>query len=173
MNPTWLDVVLAVLIVAGALRGFMRGLIREGMAFGGLAVGLILATQWYSEVAKAFKPFVGGGRFIEGMAYLLVVLAVLAVATLLTVVIMKTMSFFLVGWLDGLGGLLFGAAQGAVLAVVILVLMVKYPSAGLDGAVKDSSLAKGLLDAMPIVLESLPRELAAVSEFFDTPVKGK
>lgn len=173
MNLTWLDVVLAALILAGALRGFMRGLVREGMAFGGLAVGLILATQWYLEVAKVLKPFVGGGRFIEGLAYLFVVLAVLAVATLLTVIIMRVMSFFLVGWLDGLGGLLFGAAQGAVLAVVILVLMVKYPSAGLDGAVTESSLACALLDSVPVVLKSLPSELSAVSEFFDTPVKRK
>jgi uncharacterized membrane protein required for colicin V production len=173
LNPTWLDIVLAVLIVAGALRGFMRGLIREGMAFGGLAIGLLLATQWYQEVADAFKPFVGGGRFIEGMAYLLVVLAVLAVATLLTVVIINVMRFFLVGWLDGLGGLVFGAAQGAVLAVVILVLMLKYPNAGLEDAVKDSSLANSLLERVPFVLESLPPEFAAVSEFFNTSVKDK
>lgn len=173
MNPTWLDVVITALIVAGALRGFMRGLIREGMAFGGLAVGLVLATQWHLEVAKAFEPFVGGGRLIEGMAYVLVVLAVLAVATLMTVIIMRVMNFLLVGWLDGLGGLVFGAAQGAILAVVILVLMVKYPSAGLDEAVKDSSLANRLLDATPVVLNSLPPELAAVSEFFDTTVKDQ
>lgn len=173
MNPTWLDIVLAVLIIAGALRGFMRGLIREGMAFGGLAIGLVLATQWYDEVADAFKPFVGGGRFIEATAYLMVVLAVLAVATLLTVVIMKAMRFFLVGWLDGLGGLVFGAAQGAVLAVVVLVLMLKYPDAGLEGAVADSSLASHLLDSVPFVLESLPPEFAAVSEFFNTSVKGR
>ena len=171
MNPTWLDVVLITLIVAGALRGFMRGLIREGMAFGGLAVGLILATQWYMEVVKAIKPFVGGGRFIEALAYLFVVLAVLAAATLLTVVLLRVMNFFLVGWIDGLGGLLFGAAQGAVLAVVILVLMVRYPTAGLDGAVKESLIARALLDAVPVVLEHLPSELAVVSHFFDTPIK--
>lgn len=173
MDLTWLDVVLVALIAAGALRGFVRGLIREGMAFGGLAAGLILAAQWYRDVAAALRPFIGGGRFIEGLAYLVVVLAVLGVATLLTVVTMRAMRFLLVSWLDGLGGLLFGAAQGAVVAAVVLLLMVKYPAAGLDKAVKESGVAAALLGAVPSVLGSLPTELAAVSEFFDPTLKPR
>jgi len=166
LDFTWLDIVLVTLIAVGAIRGFMRGLIREGMAFGGLGVGLVLASQWYSEVAETLRPFVGGGGLLDGLSYMLVVLAVLSVATLLTVIITRVIRLLLVGWIDGVGGLLFGAAQGAVLATMLLVLMVKYPLAGLDLAVGDSGLAGVLLGAVPEVLDRLPPELASVAEFF-------
>ncbi len=166
MSVTWLDIVLAVLIAAAAVRGYVRGLVREGMAFGGLAVGLILAAKWYAEVAEVFRPFVGGGRFLDGLAYLFVVLAILGAATLLTVVAQRLLRLLLVGWLDGLGGLVFGAAQGAIVATILLILMVRYPAAGLDKAAIDSGMGKVLLSAAPAVLDLLPPELSAVAEFF-------
>lgn len=167
MTPTWLDVGILLLIGAGTFRGYWRGLIREGMAFGGLAVGLILATEWNSEVAELLRPFVGGGRFLNALAYLLVVLAVLGVATLLTVLIQRLMRVFLVGWLDRLGGAVFGAGQGAILAALLLILVIRFPIMGLDKAVKGSEVAIDLLETVPAVLSYLPPELASVADFFD------
>jgi len=168
MAPTWLDVGILLLIGAGALRGYRRGLIREGMALGGLAVGLVLATQWNAEVAGLLKPFVGGGRFLNALAYVVVVLLILGVATLLTVVIQRVMRILLVGWLDRLGGALFGAGQGAILAALLLVLVVRFPVMGLDKAVKGSEVATDLLEIVPAILSYLPPELGPVAHFFDT-----
>ncbi len=167
MSPSWLDLSIVILIGAGAFRGFKRGLIREGMAFGGLAVGLILATEWNSEVAELLRPFVGGGRFLNALAYLLVVLAVLGLATLLTVLIQRLMRVFLVGWLDRLGGVAFGAGQGAILAALLLILMIRFPVLGLDKSVRGSEVAIDVLETVPAVLSYLPPELASVADFFD------
>lgn len=167
MSPNWLDLAVVVLVAAGAFRGFRRGMVREGMAFGGLAVGLILASEWNSEVADLLRPFVGGGGLPHALAYLLVVLAVLGFATLLTVLTLRLMRLLLVGWLDRLGGIVFGAGQGAILAALLLILMVRFPILGLDRAVKDSLLATGLLDGLPAALAYLPPQLGAVADLFD------
>jgi len=103
------------------------------MAFGGLAVGLVMASQWSSTVSDLLRPFIGGGRLVDALAYVLVVLSVLSAATLLTVIIQRLMRVLLVGWLDRLGGALFGAAQGAVLAALLLVLILRFPIMGLEG----------------------------------------
>ena len=168
MSPTWLDVAILVVIGAGAFRGFQRGLVREGMAFGGLAIGLVLATEWNSQVEELLRPFVGGGSFVNALAYLLVVLVVLAIATLLTVLIQRLMRLFLVGWLDRLGGAAFGAGQGAIVAALLLVLMVRFPIMGLDKAVKGSETAILLLETVPAVLSYLPSEFASVEDFFNS-----
>jgi len=167
MAPSWLDLGIALLVAAGTFRGYRRGLIREGMAFGGLAVGLVMASQWSSTVSDLLRPFIGGGRLVDALAYVLVVLSVLSAATLLTVIIQRLMRVLLVGWLDRLGGALFGAAQGAVLAALLLVLILRFPIMGLDRAVKGSDVAVRLLEAVPAVLAYLPPELASVADFFD------
>ncbi len=167
MTPTWLDVAILLLIVVGAFRGYKRGLIREGMAFGGLAVGLILAAEWNPEVAEMLRPFIGGGRLLNALAYLLVVLGVLGLATLLTVIIQRLMRVLLVGWLDRLGGAVFGAGQGAILAALLMVLMIRFPIMGADRAVKGSEVAIDLLETVPAALSFLPPQLASVADFFD------
>ncbi|HEX2987342.1 MAG TPA: CvpA family protein, partial [Chloroflexota bacterium] len=126
MSFSWLDLLVGLFVIGGAVRGYGRGLIREGMAFGGLAVGLILATEWSPEVAGFVKPFVGGGRVLDVLAYLLVLVAVLGAATLLTVLALRLVRAFFAGWVDRFGGALFGACQGAVVAALVLILMIKF-----------------------------------------------
>ncbi|MHB0871018.1 MAG: CvpA family protein [Chloroflexota bacterium] len=167
MNPTWMDVAILLLVGAGAFRGYQRGLIREGMAFGGLAAGLILATEWNEPVAAVLEPFIGGGRLLDALSYLLVVLAILGLATLLTVLIQRLMRVFLVGWLDRLGGAVFGAGQGAIVAALLLILVIRFPIMGLEKAVRGSEVAFEILETVPAVLSFLPPELASVADFFD------
>ncbi len=169
MSFTWLDLVVALFIAAGAFRGFKRGLVREGMAFAGLAVGLLVATRWYGAVFALLRPFIGGGRPVEVLAYLLVMLAVLVCFTLLTVLLLRLRRLLFVGWLDRLGGTLFGGGQGALLAAAGLVLLIRNPVMGLDQAVRESEVAVGLLRAVSAALVNLPPILAPVAAFFRLP----
>lgn len=164
-----LELGIALLIALGALRGFRRGLVREGLALGGLLLGLVLAAQWQVRVAALLKPFIGGGRLADGLAYLLVLLSVIGAATLLTVLVLRLVRLLLVGWLDRLGGAAFGAAQGAILAALLLFLAVKYPMMGLDQVVRESELGMAVLETLPRVLSYLPPELGPATRFFTLP----
>ena len=164
-----LELGIALSIGLGALRGFGRGLVREGLALGGLLFGLVLAAQWQARVAALLKPFIGGGKLADGLAYLLVLLAVIGAATLLTVLVLRVVRLLLVGWLDRLGGAAFGAAQGAIVAGLLLFLAIKYPVMGLDQAVRGSELGMAVLEVLPRVLSYLPPELGPAISFFTLP----
>lgn len=167
MGGILLDLGVVVLVVGGAFRGHRRGLIREGLAFGGLAVGLLLASEWYQELAGIMAPFVGGGRLVALVAYLGMVLAVLLGATLLTVVMRRMLRWLFIGWLDSMGGVLFGAAQGALVALLVLFVLVGYPVMGSDRAVGESLLSVALLESLPSVLALLPPELGSIARVLE------
>ncbi len=169
MSIGWIEVGIAASIAAGAFRGLKRGLVREGLAFAGLAAGLLLAAEWHAGVADLMQPIIGGGRLTDVLAYLLVLLFVLGCATLLTEVIHRLRGLFFVGWIDRIGGMVFGAGQGAVVASVLLFLVVKYQFLGLDEAVRGSEAAGALLGILPGAVAWLPRELSSVREFFRMP----
>ena len=171
VNLTWLDLVTAALIVAGAFRGFKRGLIREGMAFAGLAVGIVLAGRWQDVAANSLEPFVGGGAVLHGLAYLLIVLGALICATLVTVLLQRLARLLWVGWVDRIGGVLIGAVQGGVVATLALFLLVKYPILGIDRAVMASGIAPHLVALVAPAVSFLPPELAPVARFFELPKK--
>lgn len=157
-------------IGVSAFRGFKRGLIREAMAFLGLALGLVLAGQWYPYVADALKPLIGRSRVADALSFLLVLSAVLLCSTVITVVLQRVARFLLAGWLDRLGGAALGAGQGAVVVALVLLLLLKYPIMGWDAAVRDSQMAMRLVEGLRSAGGYLPRELAAVAAFLNDPL---
>ena len=72
----------------------------------------------------------------------------------------------MVGWVDRVGGLVFGLAIGAILSGAILSLAAKYSSPGVETTIKDSALAAFFLDHFPFVLHLLPNEFDTVRQFF-------
>jgi membrane protein required for colicin V production len=170
-NLEWVvNALVAVIALAGAFRGMRRGLIREGLAIAGVAVGVWLAGRWHEPLEQALEQLVGGGTLAETLAYLLVVLAAVVLATLLTVALDRFRRIPLLGGVDRGGGALLGAAQGAVLAALILVLMLRYPVFGLDAAVGEAALPRLVVQPLPQLLSHLPPELAGVRAFFVEPL---
>ncbi len=169
MFPNWLDMLVALLTVAGAYRGYRRGLVREGMAFAGLVVGMVIASRWRADAAKAISPFVGSGGIADALGYGGLVLLVLGCATVLTLLLRKLMHVLLVGWLDAVGGGLFGAAQGAIVAGIVLFLLIRFQLFGVEGAVRDSELATTALGMLPGAIGLLPSELGSLARFFEIP----
>jgi membrane protein required for colicin V production len=73
-------------------------------------------------------------------------------------------SVVLLGWVNRLGGALFGFVLGAILCGAFLATWINF--LGIGGAIADSALARVLLDYFPMVLALLPDEFDAVRSFF-------
>lgn len=167
MIPNWLDMLVALVVVACAFRGYRRGLVREGMALLGLLAGTVLAARLQVPVSKSLQPFVGGGALADSLAYVGVLLVVIGSATIFTLVIRKLLVLFLVDWLDSASGALFGAAQGAILAGLLLFLSVKFQVFGMDRAVQSSELGLVALGMLPGVVGLLPSEFGTLARFLE------
>jgi membrane protein required for colicin V production len=163
------DSLSALLIVASAVRGFWRGLVREVMAFAGLGVGMMAAARWHSGLAEHLHPLVGGGSLVSAFAYLLLVLLSLGIATALTVLVQRMLGLLSIRWLDRLGGIFFGACLGAITVVILFILAVRYPHLGSERLAGESTLARELLGAVRWTATYLPPELSSVAGFFQVP----
>ncbi|MBA7628946.1 hypothetical protein ES703_36443 [subsurface metagenome] len=70
----------------------------------------------------------------------------------------------LLGWVNRLGGAVFGFLLGAILCGALLATWVKF--IGPASAIIESGLAMILLDRFPMVLALLPDEFATIRSFF-------
>ena len=73
-------------------------------------------------------------------------------------------SAVLLGWVNRLGGAVFGFILGAFFCGALLTIWAKY--LGIAGPIGDSAFAKLLLDVFPIALALLPSEFDSVRSFF-------
>ncbi len=161
----WLDFLLIIFIIISAIAGLRAGVIKSLLSLAGIIVGVVLAGRYYITFAEKITliPSESAARIV---AFIIILAAVTVVAGVIASIFSWIVSKIMLGWLNRLGGGLFGLAWGTILAGALLAIWTKY--FGFSGTIADSSLARFLLDTFPLVLSLLPDEFNSVRSFFGT-----
>ena len=160
---SWLDIVLLVVIAIATFLGFRTGIIKAVLSLAGVIVGVILAGRYYVPLSEqlTFITHAGAAKIVAFAIILIVVMIIAGVAASL---LKWAASIVMLGWVNRLGGALFGFVLGAILCGAFLATWINF--LGIGGAIADSALARVLLDYFPMVLALLPDEFDAVRSFF-------
>lgn len=141
-NPNWLDAVLVGLIALSSVYGLFRGLIRSVAGAAGLIAAAVFAGRFASLIDPSLDhahiqhpPVSGGVAFV--IAFIAIVIVVEAAANLLRFL----ERLLLLGWIDVLGGALFGAVRGVLLGMIVLAGVAMLGSASLNRTVKQAQVA--------------------------------
>ena len=158
----WLDIVIAVLLIIPIFTGLKQGIIKAALSLAGLIVGVILASNFYEQLG-GILGFIDNVDIANATAFILILVVVMAIAVVLAVLLKWTAKAILLGWVDHLGGAIFGFLMGAIFIGAILATVVKFFGTEL---VADSFLAEVLLDKFWLVLALLPSEFDMIHDFF-------
>lgn len=159
----WLDIVIIVLVVGPTLAGLKNGIVKAAFTVVGIIVGVILAGRFSGPLGEVMT-FIPGG-WANVVAFAIILIAVMVIASVLAKIVKWTLSAILLGWVNRLGGAILGFILGVVFCAAILTMYVNFIDAG--DAIRDSFLAKFLLDIFPFILGLLPSEFDSVRDFFD------
>ncbi len=158
----WLDIIILVGLVVPAFIGLRRGLIKSVLSLAGLIIGVILAGNLYQPVSKLFA-FIHNEDVAHIVAFILILVLVMVLAAVLARLLKSVAKIVMLGWVDHVGGAVFGFLLGAILWGAILATCVKFFGSGLA---TESLLASVLLDKFPLVLGLLPGEFDSIRAFF-------
>ena len=158
----WLDIVLLVALAIPTFIGLKQGLIKSVLSLVGLIIGVILASNFY-EARGSRLGFIPNPDIANITAFILILVGVLVIATILARLLKFIVSIVMLGWVNYLGGAVFGLLLGAILWGAILAIWVKFLGTEL---IMESLVASVLLDKFPLVLALLPSEFDAIRSFF-------
>jgi len=158
----WLDIVIIVILVGSAFAGWRTGLIRSLLSLIGLVVGIKLAGFYYLSLAPRLN-FIPDERAARIVAFVIVLAIVMLAALILGWLFTKIVSALTLGWLNGLGGMVFGLGMGAISLGAILAIWVRF--FGINQAISDSGLAQLLTDQLSGLLALLPSEFDVIRNF--------
>jgi len=158
----WLDIVLIIALIIPIFIGLKQGLIKAALSLAGLVVGVVLASNFYEGLSKVLG-FIPNEAIANIVAFVLILAVVIIIANVLTALLKFTARAVMLGWVDHLGGAIFGFLMGAILWSALLATWVKFFGAGL---VTESVLAGVLLDKFPLILALLPSEFDVIRDFF-------
>lgn len=157
MNP--LDWLLLILLTYSTIRAAFRGFVREAFALGGLIVGFLAACWGYASLAQKLSGLITAAPLAQFVAFLLIALGIMTIATLLGHLVKKTASAVGLGIFDRLLGAIFGLLRGAVIAGALLIAVTAFLPAA--PWVEHSQFAPYLLRAAHAVSFTMPHELSA------------
>ncbi len=159
----WLDIIILVIVVVSVFLGLRIGIIKAALSLAGVIVGVILAGRYYVPLAEQLT-FISQEDVAEGVAFAIILIVVMVIAGILATFLKWAASAVMLGWVNRLGGAVFGLVLGAILCGAVLAIWVKF--FGIAGVISQSSLAAILLDRFPAVLALLPEEFDAIRSFF-------
>lgn len=115
----------------------------------GFVLGLILAAGFYRDLA-AILSFIPQETIAKIVAFMLILFAVSLAAALLAWIIKSIVHAVMLGWLDHLGGAVFGFLLGAYFLGGSLAFIVRFSLLGLEETIRNSPLAQWLL-SLPFI----------------------
>jgi len=188
----WLDIAIIVVLGILTLLGVKRGLIKSLVPLVGVILGIVLAGRLHHPLAERLG-FIESESLAGIIAFVLIVIAVYVIVFILGSMLRSVLQMVLLGWVDRLGGAVFGLAMGWIICSVVVVLLARYVALpvdipeipitelegwlenwrGLEGirrsvstAISESKLATAQIDSLPIILALLPERFAVVQDFF-------
>ena len=160
----WLDIVLIIVIAVPTLIGLKMGIIKAILSLAGLIVGIILAGRYYTALAEHLT-FISEPNLAGIVAFAIIFIGVMIVTGIITSILKNIFKAIMLGWVNHLGGAIFGLLLGATFCGALLTIWAKFLGI-VGGPIAESALAIFLLNYFPLVLGLLPEEFDSVRSFF-------
>jgi len=114
-----MDWLLLLLLAAFAVNGLMQGVVRQAAGFGGVLIGLLVASWLYLPFASRIVAVLPAGWSAEAVAYASLLLMVWVLFTFLGTISRQKVTRDESDWADDAGGAVVGLLSGVVLLSVL------------------------------------------------------
>lgn len=165
-----LDIIISLVVFAGLWRGYHYGMIKTLSSFIAWLFGLIVASKTAHDFAIFFSGMTQDLVIQTALAFLSIMLAIVVIVQIISGVIMKTLTWMKLGFLDKLMGGVFGAMTGVLKILVVLSvaapLLIKTPTW------QTSVLAQSLLPFSPFAQSLLQKSFNEIWKHLENPYKN-
>ncbi|MGA8111552.1 MAG: CvpA family protein [Acidobacteriaceae bacterium] len=125
-----IDWVIVIVLIVSVLTAAKAGLVVEVFSLAGLILGLMLASWDYQKLMPWIGQWVHSISLEEALSFILIALAVMAIAGIAGRLVRWSVKSIGLGWADRLAGAAFGLIKGcALITIAIMVIAAFWPSA--------------------------------------------
>ncbi|PKP03729.1 MAG: hypothetical protein CVU14_01430 [Bacteroidetes bacterium HGW-Bacteroidetes-9] len=120
----FIDIVIVVIALIAAIKGFMKGLIIGIASLAGLILGIVFSLRYAGDLAEIFQSMFGSNsRYLYFAAYLVCFLFIVMIVHLIGKSIEKVIEIAALGFLNKIAGAAFGILKVLFVFSAIFYLM--------------------------------------------------
>ena len=138
MNP--FDILIIVILGYSLVRGLFRGLVKELSSIIGVLGGFYAAYTYYKVLAGLLAGLIHDTSYLNILSFLIIFCGVLIVIGVLGVIIKYVLNIAFLGWVDRIGGVVFGILKGVLIVSILFITLTAFLPKG-TAFIKNSQLA--------------------------------
>jgi len=164
--------VISMVVFRALLSVMGRAFLLFHVGLGGLAntvlplvviiVGVALAGIFYDNMADFLSSWLQSRTQATIAGFMIIFILVMVMSIELYLIMSSFAGKYpripMMGWVDSLGGIVFGLVIGGIISGAILSVIAVDAGTGMSSTIKDSALASVFLDQFPFVLHLLPSD---------------
>lgn len=117
----YLDIIIAVLLLLFAIKGFRNGIIRETFSLAGFVIGIFGAIKLSNTVGEKLANTIElSPELLSIISFILVFVILTIVIELIGKLISNLVQALSLGFIDKLGGILLGIAKGLLIIGILI-----------------------------------------------------
>lgn len=115
-----IDAIILIVLICFALKGLVRGLVNEASSLAGLILGGWAAYIYYPDLAILIQNWLHLSKLISSfVAFMLLLFLIGFIAHIIGNIVTAALRVVMLGTLNRLGGILIGAAEGALILCLL------------------------------------------------------
>ncbi|MBI4904648.1 MAG: CvpA family protein [Acidobacteria bacterium] len=157
----WLDIVLALVILASTAAGLAKGFVRTVIGILATILGLFVAIWFYGAAGDIYRDYVSSKSVSNFLGFATVFLLAVLAGALIGKLLEILFKWAGMGWLDRILGACFGMLRGLVISIAIVMILMAFSLNPPPKAVAGSAIAPYVMDASRMLSKAAPYELTA------------
>lgn len=122
-----IDIVIIILILWGAINGFIKGFVVQSLTLVALVLGVWAGSAYYETIGSYLaEQFSFSVKIMQVIAFTLIFVAVLVIMHFLSKLLTNVLGKSVLGKLNRIGGIVFGMAKMAFITSIFIVIIQKF-----------------------------------------------
>jgi membrane protein required for colicin V production len=156
----WLDILLAIILLACMVRGFRRGFTRQIVGLVSVVVALLLGAWFYGIPAAWVAPYLSSPMLAAAAGFAAVFLAVMLLGGFVSAVVQRFLKFTGLSVFDHALGAGFGLLRGLLVSIAIVMGAMAFSRGDHPPrAIVESRLAPYVVEAAHVAASMAPHDL--------------
>jgi membrane protein required for colicin V production len=120
----YIDIILGLLLIVAAIRGFIKGFIYEVASLVALVLGVWGGIHFSYSLADFLKhTFSWNSQYLDLISFFIILVVIIVLVHMAGIALSKIVEAISLGFLDHTAGLLFGIVKAAFILSILLVLI--------------------------------------------------
>jgi membrane protein required for colicin V production len=154
-----LDILLAIIIGASLVTGFLAGFARVGIGFLATVTGTLFGFWFYGMPAEWFHRFIKSDTACNLLGFFAVFFGFIFVGALIGKLLSKLFKWTGLSWLDRLMGGAFGFVRGCLIAIAFVAVLLAFTPKPLPNWMVDSRVLPYAIEASNVCASLAPNKL--------------